>query len=80
MLDEGSMKRTSDELDKIHKRMNDIYNRMDTASRKNIDMFNTSQTDKGLANINEALNKIQKTATKCGKIEAGKEKCHNSHF
>ena len=63
MLDEGSMKRTSDELDKIHKRMNDIYSKMDTASRKNIDMFNTSQTDKGLANINEALNKIQKTAT-----------------
>ena len=63
MLDEGSMKRTSDELDKIHKRMNDIYSKMDTASRKKIDMFNTSQTDKGLANINEALNKIQKTAT-----------------
>ena len=63
VLDDNSMKRTADELDKIHKRMNDLYKQMDASSRKNIDMFNTSQSEKGLANVNDALNKIQKTAT-----------------
>ena len=65
-LGEDSIKRTAMQMSELKTNMSQLYDKMDSNARKQIDIFNTSQMNKGIADMNSAMSKIESTATSLG--------------
>lgn len=62
-LGEGSIKRTAMQMSELKTNMSQLYNEMDSNAKKQIDLFNTKQMNKGIVDMNSAMNKIESQAT-----------------
>lgn len=65
-LGEDSIKRTSEQMSKLKQEMGQLYDKMDLNAKQQIDLFNTKQMNKGIADMNSAMNKIESQATSLG--------------
>ena len=62
-LGESSIERTAKQMAELKTNMSQLYNEMDSNAKKQIDLFNTKQMNKGLVDMNSAMNKIESQAT-----------------
>lgn len=62
-LGEGSIERTAKQMAELKTNMSQLYNEMDSNAKKQIDLFNTKQMNKGIVDMNSAMNKIESQAT-----------------
>lgn len=62
-LGENSIKRTAMQMSELKTNMSQLYDKMDSNARKQVDLFNTKQMNKGIADMNSAMNKIEAQAT-----------------
>lgn len=65
-LGEESIKRTAMQMFKLKTEMGQLYDKMDSNAKKQIDLFNTKQMNKGIVDMNSAMNKIESQATSLG--------------
>lgn len=65
-LGEDSIKRTAMQMSELKTNMSQLYSKMDSNAKKQIDIFNTKQMNKGIADMNSAMSKIESTATSLG--------------
>lgn len=65
-LGEDSIKRTATQMTELKNNMSQLYDKMDLNSKRQIDLFNTKQMNKGIADMNSAMNKIESQATSLG--------------
>lgn len=65
-LGEDSIKRTAMQMSELKTNMSQLYDKMDSNARKQVDLFNTKQMNKGIADMNSAMNKIETQATSLG--------------
>lgn len=65
-LGEDSIKRTAMQMFELKTNMSQLYDKMDSNARKQVDLFNTKQMNKGIADMNSAMNKIETQATSLG--------------
>ncbi len=62
-LDKGSLDRTISQVTELQSKMKKLYDSMDEGAKQKIDLFNASQSNKALVDMNNYLNKIESTAT-----------------
>lgn len=62
-LGEDSLNRTTSQISELQAKMKKLYDTMDSGAREKVDLFNTSQSNKALVDMNNYLNKIESTAT-----------------
>lgn len=62
-LDKGSLDRTISQVTELQTKMKKLYDSMDEGAKQKIDLFNASQSNKALVDMNNYLNKIESTAT-----------------
>ena len=65
-LGEESIKRTATQMNELKTSMGQLYDKMDLNAKRQIDLFNTKQMNKGIADMNSAMNKIESQATSLG--------------
>ena len=65
-LGNDSIDRTKNKIADLKAEMSSLYNKMDSNAQKQIDLFNTKQMNKGIADMNSAMNKIESQATSLG--------------
>ena len=65
-LGEDSIKRTATQMTELKNNMSQLYDKMDLNSKRQIDLFNTKQMNKGIVDMNSAMNKIESQATSLG--------------
>lgn len=62
-LGENSIKITAMQMSELKTNMSQLYDKMDSNARKQVYLFNTKQMNKGIADMNSAMNKIEAQAT-----------------
>lgn len=62
-MGEDSIKRTVSQISELKSKMDSLYSSMDSNAKKQIDLFNTKQSVKGLADMNQSMTKIETSAT-----------------
>ena len=62
-LGEDSIKRTATQMTELKNNMSQLYDKMDSNAKKQIDLFNTKQMNKGIVDMNSAMNKIETQST-----------------
>ena len=62
-LGEESIKRTAMQMSELKTNMSQLYDRMNSNAKQQIDLFNTKQMNKGIVDMNSAMNKIESQAT-----------------
>lgn len=65
-LGEDSIKRTAMQMSELKTNMSQLYDKMDSNAKRQIDLFNTKQMNKGLVDMNSVMNKIESQATSLG--------------
>ena len=65
-LGEDSIKRTAMQMSELKTNMSQLYDKMNSNAKQQIDLFNTKQMNKGIADMNSAMNKIESQATSLG--------------
>lgn len=65
-LGEDSVKRTAMQMSELKTNMSQLYDKMNSNAKQQIDLFNTKQMNKGIADMNSAMNKIESQATSLG--------------
>lgn len=62
-LGEDSIKRTAMQMSELKTNMSQLYDKMNSNAKQQIDLFNTKQMNKGITDMNSAMNKIESQAT-----------------
>ena len=62
-LGEDSVKRTAMQMSELKTNMSQLYDKMNSNAKQQIDLFNTKQMNKGIADMNSAMNKIETQST-----------------
>lgn len=62
-LGDDSIKRTNLQISELKTKMSSLYDSMGKNAKSNIDLFNTKQMTKGIADVNANMNKIDTMAT-----------------
>ena len=65
-LGEDSIKRTAMQMSELKTNMSQLYDRMNSNAKQQIDLFNTKQMNKGITDMNSVMNKIEAQATSLG--------------
>lgn len=65
-LGEDSIKRTAMQMSELKTNMSQLYDKMNSNAKQQIDLFNTKQMNKGIVDMNSAMNKIESQATSLG--------------